>query len=275
MPPVFQGFHAPLRFLALGAVSFPLLTGCHEKIDIPEGPDLEALGELYDSPQGTFGPDNMAEIVDQALKELATWEELGRLGFVIETVEGVGEAVREAAGNSEGISLSGVTYVDSVCPGFPGDEEGDPDNGILKMTVTLKDSFVEEVIWGDFTACKMNFGGRNVTLTSSMDLYLGGPVPLSNLRFDAVVIRVEGEVKLEDETTDFSSDARISGGDFFELRVPADGGDVILGFEDDLTSVAVRSLDGAYCCDFDNRSCSQVDGQDCKAPVVEGTRFTW
>ncbi len=262
---------APLILAALLAGS---LFGCRTEIEIPRGPVLKELSDRYEDPDGAILSETMAEIAERALSELAAWDNLGHLGFVIDTIEGVGQAVKRAGGAGEGISISGVTYVDNVCPGFSGEAEN-PDNGHLRMTLTLRDSFVEEVVWGDFTDCKMNFSGIDVKLTSTLDLYLGGPVPLSRLNFDSVLVRAAGEVEIDGEVLEFDESARIIEGDFFEILVPSGGGDIVVGFQDDLTAVSVRTSTGAFCCDFEARFCDGVDGQDCAAPVASGTRFLW
>jgi hypothetical protein len=248
--------------------------GC-SSLEIPRGPNLEEVAEQYDSPEGQL-PENEMELFTSAVEVvIETIETLGNLEFVVQTLEEVGKTIRNASksDNDSFFKITGVSEVESICPGFGDLDATDPGNGTLDFTITFERSFVDEVIWGQFTDCRFQKAGLDVTLNSTMDLFLGEPEPLDRLRLDYLLFRLDGEYTLNGTTDSLGLDFRLRN-DAIEFRVPAVDGDVIVALKEGLEAVSVRAENSSYCCNFDERFCEGLVGNSCDSPT-DGTRISW
>jgi hypothetical protein len=248
------------------------LLSCNELV-VPEGPDLSQIDQLYEEPKGILNEENIQEIVENALVKLQSLENLGKFGFVIDTLENVNETIKSVATADDGsiLKISGSTDVASVCPGPGAKATTASANGNLTYTITFDRSKIGEVVWGSFNDCVVAFGENVFTINSSMDIYLGGEIPLSDLDIDTLLFRLDGGYTRNDEFFSLAFDFRVRS-DEISIRVPALDGDVIFTFG---LAVAIETREGSFCCDFENRTCFQLEGDSCEGAIAGDLSLSW
>jgi len=257
-------------------------------LSLPEGPELAELDAAYDAPEGTVDDETIAALADLSLSRLDAILGIGRLDFVTESLTDVAEVVQETA-QGEGetrFQLKAVASVERQCPGDGSDPDGD---GLLTYTMRVNENDVLDTVWGDFDRCRFpdtgeTFPGASVlprsegaivTYDGSMDVYLGGNLHLSDLSFRRFLFRLQGELELETETVAVDFDFRIHTDKRTEIRIPADGGDVVFGFTPGTTDVRLEAGDGSYCCDFAEHFCVLAEGNDCDALETGDQVLRW
>jgi hypothetical protein len=77
------------------------------------------------------------------------------------------------------------------------------------------------------------------------------------------------------ETAEAALDFRVARDGRTEVRVPADGGDVIFTFMRGETKAGLEAGDGSYCCDFEERSCVRAQSNDCEELTVGDEVIRW
>jgi len=252
------------------------ITPACNPLEVPQGPDLTDIAAIYDEPTGQITDENIEEAVNEALRTLSEIEELGNLDFVVQTLNDVGDAIRDVAKQDDGsvIKITAVTEVDQVCPGDEAKASVDPENGTLKFTVTVKDSQVEEVVWGDFAGCQVYEANQALTIDSSMDVYLGGAVPLGDLNLDSLLFRLVGEFRSSSKVTPIDLDFRIQD-DALEIRIPALDGDVVFVVGQGFENFGIETSEGSFCCDFSAKSCFQLEGATCSTAEPGDKMISW
>jgi len=258
------------------AICFVLGGSACRRLHVPEGPDLTAIAAIYDEPTGMVSNENIEEAVNQAMMALSLVEELGSLGFVVETLKDVGEKVKTVAKQDDGslFKVNAVSEVDSICPGSEPKASVREENGDLSFTLTVKNSSIEEVVWGEFVDCQIYQAGQGIVIDSSMDIYLGGRVPLNQLSLNSLLFQLVGEFRSSSKVTPLNLDFRLVD-DTTEIRIPAANGDVIFRFAQRQKQVALQTREGSFCCDFSKNSCFQLGGRSCTDAETGDKVISW
>lgn len=264
------------RALAATFGSCLAVTGC-SRLTLPTGEELASLDRAYDEPKGRVNSDGMEDVSVSALSRLDSILGLGRLDFVIDSLNDVSEVVQDVTtgGTVRRLRVTALTTVEKICPG----EGGEPDketNGALTYTLRVQENGVLDTVWGEFAACRFPDPGERfpgftslpreagdiVTYDGSMDVYLGGNLQLLELDLQHFLFRLEGSGEVGGTPFDVGLDFRVRQDRKTEVRVPADGGDVVFSFASGTTLVGLQTGEGSYCCDFERRACAR-SGDDC------------
>jgi hypothetical protein len=267
-----------------------LAAACNDEPDIPEGPNMLPLVEIYDNPPGTLDEANVEAVAMLAAEQLAKVGELGDLDFVVETLQDVTETVddfsEEGGDDDTGgqVPVNGVARFRTICPGWvPGERLDQEANGALNVTLPFRDSRYLPVIFGSFERCRFRVVNRQeqvtplrVQLNSAIAGYIGPDIrlDLSNLR--SVLFRLEGTGSFDDdEPVDVELDFRVFTAGKVETRVSAQGGDVIPFVEEGVARVGIRAANGTFCCDFEERICIQTEATSCEGVTSGDRALTW
>ncbi len=275
------------RAVVLGSFVPLALSSC-ATVDVPRGPDLSGIADVYDAPTGVVDGETIASVVTTALVDFELVNGLGELEFVTESLEGVGDAIHDVAADSEDSmrSIRGSARVRTICPGGEAKHTVDPANGDVEYTIAYRQSRLEDTVWGTLDGCTFHDTGERplgvdvpagpAHYDGSMDIYLGQEVKLTDLHFPSFLFRMDGRARLSALEADVSMDFRIvRATSLVEVRVPATDGDVIFGSGANATRVLLRARDATYCCDFTARRCSALDGDSCDDPTLPGRDLTW
>lgn len=258
------------------ATSFGL-AGC-EGLELPRGPDLAQLGRAYERPDGELDQSELASVIESAQAVYDQVQELQGLEFVIDTVEQVGEAAQEfvAAESGDPLLVDLVSRTDHVCPGQRRVASSDPANGLLHFTLTIDDSVITPVVWGELQACQaLSSEGLPVALDAVVELLLEGELSLARLDLQKFLFRVEGNADVDQVGVPVDLDFRVLADRTVEVRVPSAGGDVVFAFGRLAQRAAVRTRDLSYCCQFGLRRCVEVVSPSCDAERVGDRELTW
>lgn len=274
------------RAVLLGLL--PLALGSCASVDVPVGPDLTAISDVYAEPTGTVDGETIASAAAAALVDLELVHGLGELEFVTDSLQSVSETIHDVAADDENSirSIRGSANVRTICPGGAAEPTSDPANGDVEYTVAYEQSRLEDTIWGTLTDCVFHDAGARPLSADvepgpghydgTMDIYLGEEVKLTDLDFPSFLFRLDGHARIAAMDTEVGMDFRLLRADsVVEVRAPAADGDVIFGFGSDAARVNLRTRDTTYCCDFDARSCIAVDGDGCDDPSIPGEELTW
>ncbi len=281
MKNITQHLKRTLSLKLLGGIL--VLSGC-QSIDITPGPDLTATFQIYEQPSGSLANDGLDLVMERAKLRLVEVQELGKIDFIIDTLVDVGGNIADVAGEdgSQAVLLSGVSDVVTICPGLDDAEQPDIKNGQSDFKITFENSFLTPSIWGNFAECIVatQVAGLNQSdvetslLNLDFTLFLGEAIPLWNLDIDLVLIRVDGNQKAFGKTRNIAVDFRVDSDELLEIRVPAEGGDVIFDFGTSFTQAAVRTRDGSFCCYFEEKVCSAAIDEVC-APKPGDIQLQW
>jgi hypothetical protein len=267
-----------------------LVPGCTDDPDIPEGPNMLPLVEIYDEPPGTLDAQNVEEVAMLAAEQLAKVAELGDLDFVVETLQDVTETVddfsEEGGDDDTGgqVPVNGVARFQTICPGWvPGEKVDQEANGALNITLPFRDSRYLTVIFGSFARCRFRVVNRQeqvtpirVELNSAIAGYIGPGIKLDLSNLQSVLFQLEGTGNFDDEEpVDIELDFRVFTAGKVETRVPAQGGDVIPFVEEGVARVGIRAANGTFCCEFEERICIQTEATSCEGVTSGDRALTW
>ncbi len=202
-----RGAAAPLTGLALVA----LTSGCSEEVELPDPPDMAALIQAYQTPNGkidsqtavSFGK-TMAATVDSGQRSSPV-EVVGEMVHEMQDVGG-GEATTPSADAGSGeqsvaggrIDLSAIIRLNRTCRGWGDTRTDDPANGTFDMTVTLDQAGVIPTVWGTLSGCRTQRADNFVELNGDLRIHFGENQPRVGLRYLTSVgylIEYEGKVK--------------------------------------------------------------------------------
>lgn len=236
---------------------------------------MEEVAARYDNPDGTLPEVEMKGLEVAVVEALEVLQRLGNLEFVVDALREVGETIRKTASSDSSplVKVSGTSRARRLCPGLESHPTANEANGRLEFMATFEESFLSEVVWGNFVNCQIHQFGVGVTLNSTMDAYMGGPVPLDRLRFDHLLFRLDGRYTSEERTDTLAFDFRLVD-DALEVRLPGANGDVIAQVSKGIGAVAIRTASSSFCCDFEQHFCDQLDGDSCDSAPT-GTRLSW
>jgi hypothetical protein len=264
---------------ALGALwtASLLLVGCDQLV-LPAGPDLDALGKAYASPQGGLDEVTLESVVDAARQRRAAIAALGDLDFVVDTLESVGSTLQKfgEVTHADGPKLDIASTTNSICPGYSRLSADDPGNGEVNFTVTVDDSSLTPVVWGHLTSCKnLSDDREQVVIDADLDVLLQGDLDLYHLQVHSYIFRLDGKVKTLADDLILANDFRVFTDRSIEVRVPSGPGDVVFRFGTNARRAAVRAKDRAFCCDFDAHRCVHVGSANCDQAAVGDQELSW
>jgi hypothetical protein len=253
------------------------LSAC-SSLDLPEGPDLSALNQTYEEPGGQVNPENVSEIVETARAAYEEVRAFTALDFVVETLDQVGEVIQDFSDvdPEHPRQVDVVSDTTTICPGFGDNGETDPDNGSLTFTLTIEASRVTPTIWGRFDQCKLVDAKTQISLDSSIDLYITGDLDLTDLVFKSYLFRLNGDLKVNENTLEHEIDFRILADKSIEVQVPAEKGQVVANFG--LLAnrrMALRARDRSFCCYFDEQRCARLSGPSCADAESGDQELSW
>lgn len=141
-------------------------------IEKPAPPDMAAVVERYESPDGVFDPSTAQAILDGYADLRARATELGLHERVIPWLR---EAMDEALASEEQpssigpglgttrqdltLEANGTMRIDRICAGWGAEPAADPANGRLTLRVNFTEAGLDPVLWGDAEACQYMVGG--------------------------------------------------------------------------------------------------------------------
>ncbi len=267
-----------------------LAVACDNDPDIPVGPNMQPLVDVYDNPTGTLDEQNVEEVVRKAAEQLAKVDELGDLQFVVDTVENVTKTVEdfsdEGGDDDTGgqVPIDGVARFRTICPGWvPGERLNQEENGALNMTLPFRDSRYLSVIFGSFARCRFRVVNAQQQATplrlevnSTVAGYIGPGVNLNLSNLQSVLFRLEGIASIdEEEPFPVELDFRVYRAGLVETRVPSDDGEVIAFVEDNTVGAGIRAANGTFCCIFGGRLCIETEATSCQGVTTGDRVLRW
>lgn len=236
----------------------------------PQPPDMRALLQRYESPTGSFDPDD-AEVLAAAVtlfgQVVGDTDVVARvtdfLGAVVEPITAIQpREPEEPDTGSEPFELSlradGYLVATRICPGWTLPSVVDADNGLARVTVTFSEAGLDPVVWGTLEDCRYRVEDRRIELTPSgerdaLRVYWGEGVRVSTLSEAGALLSLALRASVDGSQLDLDLDVRLADEDALEYLLPAGGGSVVVRANADGT-FAVRSLEGSFDCD-DSFSC--------------------
>jgi hypothetical protein len=251
--------------LSLGACGAPT-------IDKPPAPDMSRLVESYDSPDGSFDPNESTELavavtlVDSLLRQTALREQL--VDVLDQVLDQAVELSNEGSDSGLTIEADGYMLVTRICAGW-GPSAG-PDraaNGALLVTATFSDSGLDPIVWGSAQSCRYQVDAAEVELQArssgnAVSVYWGEAVEQQDLAERALLVALDLDATIDGERLGLSFDFRSLADGTIEYRIPWRGGSLIadVGTGD---TVTVRAANGTFTCDTELA---------CRASVSRGAR---
>ena len=265
---------APARLAPFALlVALPACGGPEPKdVEKPAPPDMSALVQSYEAPDGELNEETVAEVYDSAYAVFDSVRALGidetLLDTVLEAVEAKenGETTTSGALGTRRQALTegeGYLLATRICNGWGPEAVPDAAHGAIRLTLGFTEAGVDPVVWGEVERCQYLVDESQVLLrghegadVGAAKVYFGGAVP-----FDAVAearalfdFDVAGEIAGMEVAADF--DFRVDAeAQTFEVRVATSSGGVIAILSGEAFT-GVRAANGDFGCDEATRSCT-------------------
>lgn len=239
----------------------------------PEPPDLRGLLQRYESPTGSFDPDDSEQLAVAATAFGAIVGETAVLERIRELLRAVVQPVtaiqrREPEEPDTGsapfqlaLRADGYLVATRICPGWTLPSVVDPDNGMARVTVTFSEAGLDPIAWGTVEACRYRIEDRRIELTPSgerdgLRVYWGEAASPAALSEVGTLLSLALRARVDGAELDLDLDVRLAEEEALEYLLPAGDGSVVVRANADGT-FAVRSLEGTFACDEDF-SCEQT-----------------
>jgi hypothetical protein len=250
-------------------------------VDIPEGPDLAPLWNSYEDPQGQLSDDDVKLIMTAAQVAFAQIEALGRLSITTDKIQPTIEQLKgtttpEVKAGAK-LRLTGFSDVTQICPGLEKKPTKDADNGSAYFTLTIQENLLQPVLWGTFDNCEMYNLGNAGTLDGTWGLTLGKAMSLEDFEITTWLMTLQGTWQTDQlsNPVKLDLDFRVSDQKEVQIRIPAEGGDVIFSFGETLNQAGLQTVTDSFCCYFDDQECFSADSGTCEGSHGGGTRINW
>lgn len=262
------------------------LTACGGA-EVPEAPNLDRLEAIYRAPPGTVPELELELLVEAAQRDIELVHTLGHARVVVSLLEDASKSLQKISLDEDGdvIELRGGAKTNRQCEGWSDEDRENGDAGQIELTIPIEDSAIHEVVFGNLDGCRFVGDRGPAALTASTALSLGRNVPLVDLEFDRfVLVTLKGELATNEELDDDASQAkkekidfdfRVDADLFTEVRVPAEGGDVVFGTDEEERVLLLREAKGSFCCYPATRSCHALGAAVCPEEPDGEAALTW
>lgn len=249
--------------------------GCGEQlanVDEPTPPDMSALVEMYEAPDGTFATSSAEVVLKAAQAVRAALESIAIHTQVIDALESVFGGKSEtddASGEKDQPSISevvqgtGYLVVTRICSGWATKPIPAAGNGKLTIYVNFSDQGLNPVIWGAVDQCHYRVGDAVVSLSdgasavgSSLRLYVGNSMTFKEFGGSPMLFAVDLNVTINDEVLETRFNVRIDPQTGqLATAIPVDDGVLIVSMLG--TEWRVQAANGIFECDPKAWVCEQ------------------
>jgi hypothetical protein len=236
----------------------------------PQPPDMADLLRRYDSPDGSFNPDD-AEAVGLLVmlfdETLGDTDIVGRVAELLNEVTDLRNLQRDLTMQEDApfqlsLQADGFAVLTRICAGWTLPSVVDPANGNAVVTATFSEAGVDPVVWGTVSACRYRVADTLIELTPSSDrdafrLYWGEEVSGQRGSLEGALLSLALRADVNGDTIDLDLDVRLASDDSLEYLLPTEQGTVVVRSNGDGT-FAVRSVEGSFECD-EAYACARIE----------------
>ena len=236
--------------------------------DKPTPPDMTALVEAYENPDGVLTQETVEVIADDVDARL---DSIARLGVEEQLIDAIDDALAEAeaadfgdlekrsdelATTRQGLSFSGdaTLKVTRICNGWgpePVPDKGE--NGFFRLNVNLSEKGVDPVIWGKASECKYLLSGAEVLVDAGtrgalgdLSAYIGSNATLDSFGDDPIILAFDLATSVDGVREPVALDFRIDiPTRAIEVRVMTAQGNVVVSAGSE-TLLSVRASNGVF-----------------------------
>jgi hypothetical protein len=223
-------------------LSFLTLVGCGS-FELPTPPDMSALVEDYQNPDGALDGSNAMQLgaeIGTSVEELrgrAPTELLTQLVYYLQKVGGgSGDPSKPPAGSLDDttdmageqtvsgnkIDIGASIKLHHICRGWQEPRKVDAANGSLEMNVALDRQGLLPVVWGYLDHCRLIRNGVSVELTGDLRVRFGttqSRIGLQLLSQIGYIVELDGSVKAMKGDQEIDTDTHLTFRVFVDGRV--------------------------------------------------------
>ncbi len=236
-----------------------------------ELPDLSALEERYQHPPGRIAEIDLAEVMDEAAQTYAMYQHNGSFDLMVAKIKTAISEIQNTSNPKENsrFKLNATAHVEAQCSAQPATGE----SGSIQLELAVKRNYLQPGVLGAFSSCASH--DLSGVLDGPVELYFGRASPLTDMDLSSILVKFDGVARdAAGQSMRGPVHFRILDDPKIEVGVLADGDIVVVGY---LPSggAELRTSDGSFCCDLEQRMCLALTGNSCDEVVPGDEVWRW
>lgn len=256
--------------IALGGLLATLLVsaGCVDELELPEPPNMQSLGDVYDNPTAQLTSEIAAETIADYLifrQELARVDDFEDITLQMAEFSDATEVGDDGTVEIDGIPIrtDAVITLSGGCAGWEDEDDEESGVGGFSFQMIVRQSSIVPIIWGGIDDCHIlgRRAGRQVRLRFSADLNMHLP-SLPEADADELILLVSfhiRDVEFDGESLPAWAGSFRLVGETMEVLLEAENrGSLVVFAGIDSGVIGIRAANGNWLCSTGERRCESA-----------------